>query len=832
MDGLLNGTTRAATSTRSPITLPDRPRAEATQGPRGRLETALLCGLAALPLIVMGVGAWSAWRQAWRDAGLELERTAEAASEFAQRVLSAHAVAAGRADALTRGLTDAEIRDREQILHRELREVIAELPQAERLGVFDRVGRPLVAAVRYPVARDGFSIADRELFQALTAADAPRVHLGDLFIAHIDQALFFAVSRRRTRTGNPDVPPGGFDGVVVSGVDPNRIKEGLARLVMDPNDSLTLARADGAVLARNRDMQAPTRFRGDGHFAELAQAGAERGRYEIVSSVEGRGRLYAVRRIEGWPAYAVVGRARSAVSAAWRRAVAAQLRVGVPATLLLAGLVAMVLRGQARLREANQDLEQRVVARTLALQESEERFRTLAEHVPDVVYVQEAETGALEYLSPAYERIWGEPREAILRDVRRWQELLHPEDRRHLMALRYRLHAFGEPLAATYRILRPCDGAVRHIAHRAVPIRDATGQVRRIVGIAQDVTEHHAAEAALAASEAEFRAVFEGSVAGMVVTDPATGAFLRVNRRFCDITGHAEPELTGGMRLQDLAVPAERPGDGAALADPTGDDAERLWRRKDGTTIWIASHLAVVPAVDGRPARCVAVVQDVTERHAAEELRRLMTKELNHRAKNTLAVVQAALRLTPKDDVEAYARAVEGRVSALARAHTLLAQGLWTGAPLRAVLEAEAATFLPRETEAREATPPRVDVEGPEITLSPAAVQAVSMALHELATNATKYGALSQAGGSVAIAWSIDGPGNRLRLTWTERGGPPLRGAPARRGFGSRVIEATLQDQLGGRVTRHWEAGGLVCEIDLPLDRVTGRAEADATPAA
>jgi two-component sensor histidine kinase len=192
--------------------------------------------------------------------------------------------------------------------------------------------------------------------------------------------------------------------------------------------------------------------------------------------------------------------------------------------------------------------------------------------------------------------------------------------------------------------------------------------------------------------------------------------------------------------------------------------------------------------------------------------------------------VQAAVRLALRDDPAAFAAAVEGRVGALARAQVLLADTGWRGAELRAVAEAALAPFLPHvvggampEGGDDGAAPPRAELAGPAVRLAAAATQPLSLALHELATNAAKYGALSAGGGRVALAWEVtDGA---LRLRWRETGGPPVAAPPARRGFGTRVLEATLRDQLGGRIERRWETGGLVCDLEVPLARVLPQAE-------
>ncbi|HZF77400.1 MAG TPA: HWE histidine kinase domain-containing protein [Acetobacteraceae bacterium] len=215
------------------------------------------------------------------------------------------------------------------------------------------------------------------------------------------------------------------------------------------------------------------------------------------------------------------------------------------------------------------------------------------------------------------------------------------------------------------------------------------------------------------------------------------------------------------------------------------------------------------------------ITERTAEIRAGEARVRLLAREVDHRAKNALAVVQAALRLTPRDDVTSFAQAVEGRVSALARAQTLLSADRWRGASLQGLLEGELAPFLVAEggTEAR----PQAVLHGPSVLLPAAAAQPLAMAIHELATNALKYGALSTASGRVEVTWRLVGEaGAILTLSWAEAGGPPLEGPPERRGFGSRVLASVVRGQLGGTLALHWGQGGLVCDIELPLARFEG----------
>ncbi|MBK1660308.1 PAS domain S-box protein [Paracraurococcus ruber] len=652
----------------------------------------LVVAVIILPVIVMGLSAWVAWRDAWRVAASDLQHTADAVAEYGSRVLSAHAVAAGRVDAVLRGLSDDDIRAGEAALNAELKSLIAEVPQAEAAFVISRDGRPLVSANVFPVPRDMPVAADRDFFLALRADGAPAIHVSRVYTGRLDNTLFFAVSRRRTRTGNPGVPPGGFDGLVNISIYPNRVAEGLRSLVARDGDALALIRGDGEILARSIGQTGPVRIAPETRFGAAAAAGAERALFTARSATDGERQYIALRRIEGWPVYAAANRPRAMIIAGWWSTVWQQLMVGVPATLALLGLALLLRRGQQGLAAANLSLEARVAERT----------------------------------------------------------------------------------------------------------------------------------ARLAESEAEFRAIFESTIIGMAQSDPRSGRLLRVNRRFCEILGHEEAELLDGTTLGSLTHPEDRAaneaGFRAAMAGGGRYEAETRYLRKDGEAVWVAVHVAIVRgAADSRPRAVVAVV-DISGRKRSEAQRILLSREVDHRAKNALAVVQAALRLTPRTDAETYARAVEGRVAALARAHTLLAQAKWEGAGLHELAAGELATFLvPGEAGAG-----RVALDGPALRLSATAVQALSMTLHELATNAVKYGALGADTGRLRLTWACDAAAGLLRIRWEESGGPPISAPPARRGFGSRVIEATVRDQLGGEALRHWRPEGLACDITVPLARVSG----------
>ena len=234
-----------------------------------------------------------------------------------------------------------------------------------------------------------------------------------------------------------------------------------------------------------------------------------------------------------------------------------------------------------------------------------------------------------------------------------------------------------------------------------------------------------------------------------------------------------------------------------------------------GTWRWCRSRAVPIGAAvpEGRADEWVGVLEDVDDRRRAEEHRFLVAREVDHRAKNVLAVVQTIVRLSGADTAEAYAANVWSRVSALARAHDLLAEGGWTSTELRAVVERELVAYA-----GADGTGP-VAIEGERRPISPLAVQPIAMILHELATNAAKGGALSCPGGRVSLRWWEEGPA--LRIRWAEAGGPPVQGPPGRAGFGTRLIDATVRGQLGGTLARDWTGSGLVVDITLPLARIT-----------
>jgi PAS domain S-box-containing protein len=228
--------------------------------------------------------------------------------------------------------------------------------------------------------------------------------------------------------------------------------------------------------------------------------------------------------------------------------------------------------------------------------------------------------------------------------------------------------------------------------------------------------------------------------------------------------------------------------------------------RPNGDVRWCTGTAAASSDEMGRPIWLSGVTSDITERKRAEERQILLAEEVDHRARNVVAVVQSIMRLTRADSIDDYIGALDGRIGALSNAHRLLAGSRWEGADLTRLVEEE---FAPYRASGNE----RVKSRGPNVLLPPATAQTIALALHELATNAAKYGALSVDPGYVELTWQTE-PG-KLELVWTESGGPQI-GPPDRRGYGSRAIVAGIERQLGGLVNFDWQASGLRCTLCVP----------------
>lgn len=299
----------------------------------------------------------------------------------------------------------------------------------------------------------------------------------------------------------------------------------------------------------------------------------------------------------------------------------------------------------------------------------------------------------------------------------------------------------------------------------------------------------------------------------MVVTDPrqSDNPIVLANRSFLDETGYSSEEVIGrncrflqGPQTDPEAVNKIR----AAVCAEQQITIELINHRKDGTPFWNQLYISPIFDDDGKLVYFFASQLDTTKRHHAEDLElaeHKLLREVDHRAKNALALVQGIVRLTKRDEASHFADAVQGRVDALARAHAMLAEHRWRAVPLDKIVRGE---LEPLDMQ-------RIQISGDGVELTAAQVQPVALLLHELAANARNHGAFSVVEGTLSIEWRDDPTARELHIRWVEDGGPPPQDERAP-GYGHAMIEAIAKRQLRGRVDYVWSEAGLVADVAIP----------------
>lgn len=305
-----------------------------------------------------------------------------------------------------------------------------------------------------------------------------------------------------------------------------------------------------------------------------------------------------------------------------------------------------------------------------------------------------------------------------------------------------------------------------------------------------------------------------------IITLDRNGCVASWNRGAERLLGFTEDEILG--RSGEIFFTPEDRASGAPeremqLANEEGRATNERWHvRKDGSRFWGSG--VMLPVSDGEPDAYLKIFRDNTEARRAAERQALLIDELNHRVKNTLAIVQSmAMQTLRSCPSTADAReALEARLVSLAKAHDILTSGQWRGGDLRELVNGSLAAY------SGNSGAPRFQILGAPVRLRPKALLALSMAVHELATNAMKYGALSNQTGHVEINWDLgETVPRRFRFEWKERGGPPVE-PPRKRGFGSRLVEEGLGQDIAAEVHLRFANEGLECTIEAPAREITG----------
>lgn len=327
----------------------------------------------------------------------------------------------------------------------------------------------------------------------------------------------------------------------------------------------------------------------------------------------------------------------------------------------------------------------------------------------------------------------------------------------------------------------------------------------------QDTTARTRVESDLRDVSRKLDAILDNTTMAVLMMDDRQHCIF-MNKAAETLTGYTLAE-TAGRPLHDVihhSYPDGRPfpisecAIDRALPQNAGTQGEETFVHKSGAFYPVAFTASPVRDDQNRVVGTVIEVRDISEERRSREARDLLMREVDHRARNVLAIVHSLMLFTRADDLDTYRAILTGRINALSRAQTSLANRRWEGGSLEDVVRDELEALCPRD---------RISISGPEISLSPEQVQPVSMLLHELATNANKYGAFRNDSGRVEVGWSLTGA--NVCLEWRETGGPPVA-VPTREGFGSTLKNSVVR-QIRGSIRRDWEATGLVVRIDFPL---------------
>lgn len=454
---------------------------------------------------------------------------------------------------------------------------------------------------------------------------------------------------------------------------------------------------------------------------------------------------------------------------------------------------------------------------------TELQWQELLRTLPVAVYMTDS-AGWITFYNEAAATLWGarpkvgEARfNGALKLYRPDGTPLPHEEAPTALSLRERRSVLGQTMV----VERPDGSRVQVISH-PTPLFSAAGELTGAVNILIDVTERYAAEQAAL----RLAAIVESSDDAILSKD-LEGRITSWNAAAQRLFGYSADEVVG--RPVTLLIPRERRDEEAQIlirirAGERTEHLETLRRRKDGSLVEVSWSVSPLKDPNGRIIGASTIVRDITEQRRAQERQEVLLHEMSHRVKNLFALASAIVSLSGRssNSAQELINAVQSRLGALSRAHELTLANLKRDhlpapTPLHALFRTIVSPF---ECSGGE----RVSVTGPEVTVSGNAITPLALVFHELATNAAKYGALSDTDGTIEIAVEMNG--SELRLTWTENGGPELTQSPRTDGFGARLIDGTIKGQLHGAVARQWPRDGLVVTLTIPVAYLDGSASA------
>lgn len=454
----------------------------------------------------------------------------------------------------------------------------------------------------------------------------------------------------------------------------------------------------------------------------------------------------------------------------------------------------------------------------------EQHPRALLEALPAAVYITDTE-GRITFYNQAAADLWGQaPQLGTMEWCGSWR-LYWPDGRpmpHHecpmAVAIRERRAIRGAEAIAE----RPDGTRVPFLAY-PTPIWDDAGELTGAINTLIDITERKQRE-----EFANRLASIVESSQDAIVSKDLNGVVATWNKGAEKLFGYTAAEMIGKEIV--LLIPEDHPDEEPAILERIRrgervEQYETIRRRKDGSLVEIALTVSPVKDAAGHVIGASKIARDITESKRAEERQILLLREMNHRIKNLFALASSVVAVSKRsaDSVEELADAVQGRLSALARAHDLTLPDMTPAGAgpektttLRALLEAIIAPFDGVEHDGES----RVAITGPEISIGGRAVTGLALLLHEFATNAVKYGALSCAGGRINVSWPADE--GALHLIWEETGVKRRVRKPEGEGFGSLLVRATVSGQLGGQMTQDWRADGLTIRVSASSAALAG----------